>query len=156
MVSVTYRAVLTHCTADYQCSQHHAIEKLVICSWISQSFFLEGHNLRLFNDQINLIYDHDVTKVTQHLHVITRLLFCSATIHIAMQETPQRADPTWSLLSPIIINFQLNHSTSSLSKHNCYHNRKAANNIFTWHLDNRKSKVKLFPTSKHTGNSGLH
>lgn len=139
---------------------NHAIWEVsfVIHSWICQSLFLEGHNLRLFNYQINLIYDCDVAKTppvsachnrslvlllhNPSSHAVTRL---RALIQL-------RAYP-----ASIITNFQLNHSTSSWShKHNYWLNGKAANNLFMWHLDNRKSKVKLFPMSIHIGNSGLH
>lgn len=127
------------------CSNHAVWEPSpVICIRFCKSFFLQGYNLRLLSDQINLMSDY-IAKIT----CMSQPFSCCAPPQFRYPNSNQlRAYPP-----PIIINFQLSHSTSSWwHKHNCCHNGKPARNTFTWHL----SKAKLFSMSKHVGNSGLH
>lgn len=64
LAGVRYRAVWICSMADYQCLQQpHWEPSPVICIRFFKSFFLQRYNLRLLNDQINLIYDY-IAKIT--------------------------------------------------------------------------------------------
>lgn len=64
LAGVRYRAVWICSMADYQCLQQpHWEPSPVVCIRFCKSFFLQGYNLRLLNDQINLIYYY-IAKIT--------------------------------------------------------------------------------------------
>jgi len=102
---------------------------------------------------MRLIYDYEVA-------IITSVAACCNSSFVLFPHKPYSHAVISSELiqlkashPPIIIIFQLNCFSPRWShKHYCSHNGKCANGTFTWHFNNQKCKVKLFPISKHTWN----